>query len=71
MPKVPLKLSEEFVINRKQIFKRNLNVFLGAWISAMSPCFVRILGLSLLSPAFGLLTGLRGITALLGQIISN
>jgi len=44
---------------------------LGAWISAMSPCFVRILGLSLLSPAFGLLTGLRGITALLGQFTNN
>lgn len=38
----------------------------GAWIALMSPLFVKVLGLPLLTSAFGFLTGLRGITALAG-----
>ena len=34
----------------------------------MSPLFVRLLGLPLLTPAFGLLTGIRGISALTGNL---
>jgi len=40
--------------------------FTGCWVAVMSPLFIRILGLHLLAPAFGLLTGLRGISALVG-----
>jgi len=42
----------------------------GGWIAIMSPLFVQILGLHMLTPAFGLLTGLRGISALAGPPIA-
>jgi len=38
----------------------------GGWVALMSPLFVRILGLPLLTPAFGLLTFFRGLAALVG-----
>jgi len=43
----------------------------GSWIALMSPLFVRILGLHLLTPAFGLLTGLRGVSALAGPPLAG
>jgi len=38
----------------------------GIWIAATSPLLVRVLGLPLLSPAFGLMTGIQGAAALTG-----
>ena len=38
----------------------------GCWVAAMSPIFIRILGPDLLTPAFGLLTAVRGVASLVG-----
>merc|ERR1712080_721093 len=43
----------------------------GCWIAVMSPIFVRILGLDLLSQAFALLTAVRGIATLAGPPIAG
>jgi len=45
--------------------------FTGAWIAVMSPVFVRILGLPLLTPAFGVLTGIRGVSSLSGPPLAT
>jgi len=43
----------------------------GTWIAATSPVLVRILGLSLLSPAFGLMTAMQGVAALSGPPLAG
>jgi len=43
----------------------------GMWIAASSPMLVRILGLSLLSPAFGLMTAFQGAAALSGPPLAG
>ena len=43
----------------------------GTWVAAMSPIFIRILGPDLLSPAFGLLTAIRGVASLLGPPLAG
>eukprot|EP00092_Neocalanus_flemingeri_P025248 GFUD01027380.1.p1 GENE.GFUD01027380.1~~GFUD01027380.1.p1 ORF type:complete len:496 (-),score=106.05 GFUD01027380.1:35-1522(-) len=43
----------------------------GVWIAATSPILVRVLGLSLLSPAFGLMTAMQGAAALTGPPLAG
>ena len=43
----------------------------GTWVAAMSPIFIRILGPDLLSPAFGLLTAIRGVASLVGPPLAG
>jgi len=43
----------------------------GIWIAATSPILVRVLGLSLLSPAFGLMTAMQGAAALTGPPLAG
>merc|ERR1719186_1449797 len=43
----------------------------GVWIAAPSPILVRVLGLSLLSPAFGLMTAMQGAAALTGPPLAG
>lgn len=43
----------------------------GCWIAVMSPIFVRILGLELLSPAFSFLTAVRGLATLAGAPLAG
>jgi len=43
----------------------------GVWIAATSPLLVRVLGLSLLSPAFGLMTSIQGAAALTGPPLAG
>jgi len=43
----------------------------GIWIAATSPILVRILGLYLLSPAFGLMTAVQGAAALIGPPLAG
>ena len=43
----------------------------GCWISATSPLLVRVLGLHLLSPAFGLMTAVQGAAALAGPPLAG
>jgi len=43
----------------------------GVWIAATSPLLVRVLGLSLLSPAFGLMTAMQGAAALTGPPLAG
>ena len=43
----------------------------GTWVAAMSPIFIRILGPDLLSPAFGLLTAVRGVASLVGPPLAG
>ena len=43
----------------------------GFWIAVMSPIFVRLLGLQLLSPAFSFLTAVRGLATLSGPPLAG
>merc|ERR1712013_560670 len=43
----------------------------GCWIAVMSPIFVRLLGLQLLSPAFSFLTAVRGLATLSGPPLAG
>jgi len=43
----------------------------GVWIAATSPLLVNILGLNLLSPAFGMMTGIQGAAALTGPPLAG
>ena len=43
----------------------------GLWISATSPLLVRVLGLPLLPPAFGLMTAIQGTAALAGPPLAG
>ena len=43
----------------------------GCWISATSPLLVRVLGLPLLPPAFGLMTAVQGAAALAGPPLAG
>ena len=53
------------------IFSCAFGLLTGLWISATSPLLVKVLGLNLLPPAFGLMTAVQGVAALTGPPLAG
>jgi len=53
------------------LFSCMFGLLTGIWISATSPLLVRVVGLPLLSPAFGLMTAVQGAAALAGPPLAG
>jgi len=53
------------------VFSCLYGLFTGIWISSLSPLLINVLSLSLLTPAFGLMTAIQGACALAGAPLAG